>query len=173
MMKNRKAIVSLIIAALFAAMITVLTAYICHIPFGGNSGYIHFGDAFIYLAACLLPTPYAIIAGALGAGLADFLTAPLWVPYTLIIKSLITLSFSSKTKKIINLRNIIAAIIGGMITVGGYYLAEVFILDFNWVAPLVAIPGNLVQAVGSAGIFIAIGFALDKADFKKKVLRGN
>lgn len=39
--------------ALMAAMITIFTAYICHIPVGQNGGYIHFGDSLIYIAACL------------------------------------------------------------------------------------------------------------------------
>lgn len=33
--------------ALMAAMITIFTAYICHIPVGQNGGYIHFGDSLI------------------------------------------------------------------------------------------------------------------------------
>lgn len=50
--------------ALMAAMITIFTAYICHIPVGQNGGYIHFGDSLIYIAACLLPWPYAMTAGS-------------------------------------------------------------------------------------------------------------
>ena len=61
-------------AAMFAAMITLTTAYLFHIPIGANGGYIHFGDAFIYLAASLLPMPYACAAAAIGGGLADFLS---------------------------------------------------------------------------------------------------
>ncbi|NLB37101.1 MAG: TIGR04002 family protein [Clostridiales bacterium] len=170
---KRKTMLNLIITALFSAMITVLTAYVCHIPWGGSGGYIHFGDGFIYLAACLLPTPYAIAAGAIGAGLADLLTAPLWFIPTVIIKSLITIPFTAKQNRIITARNIIAVFIAVAITVTGYYLAEVFLMNFNWTAPLVAIPGNLIQAAGSAAIFIALGFALDKADFKKKIFRRN
>ena len=37
----------LVTAGLFAAMITIMTAYIFHIPYGANGGYIHFGDALI------------------------------------------------------------------------------------------------------------------------------
>ena len=48
-----------------AAMITVMTAYICHVPVGANGGYIHFGDSLIYIAATLLPTPYALAAAAI------------------------------------------------------------------------------------------------------------
>ena len=60
--------------ALMAAMITIFTAYICHIPVGQNGGYIHFGDSLIYIAACLLPWPYAMTAAAIGGGMADLLT---------------------------------------------------------------------------------------------------
>ena len=57
--------------AIFAAMITVMTAYICHVPVGANGGYIHFGDSLIYIAATLLPTPYALAAAAIGGGMAE------------------------------------------------------------------------------------------------------
>ena len=33
------------VTGLFAAMIALMTAYIFHIPYGANGGYIHFGDA--------------------------------------------------------------------------------------------------------------------------------
>ena len=67
----------IVTAGLFAAMITIMTAYICHIPYGANGGYIHFGDTLIYLAAVLLPRPYALAAAAIGGGMADMLTAQL------------------------------------------------------------------------------------------------
>ena len=43
----------LVLSALFAAMITVMTAFLFHIPIGVNGGYLHFGDALIYLPASL------------------------------------------------------------------------------------------------------------------------
>ena len=58
------------VTGLFAAMIYVLTAWL-HIPTG--AGYTHAGDGLIYLAASMLPTPYAMAAGAIGAGLADLI----------------------------------------------------------------------------------------------------
>ena len=90
-MKKTKAIV---IAALFAGLITDFTAYICHIPFGASGGYIHFGDAIIYLGASVLPTPLAVAAAIIGAGLADLLTAPMWVLPTVIIKAMLCLPFA-------------------------------------------------------------------------------
>ena len=59
------------IASIFTALIFVVTAYL-HIP--TNNGYIHVGDGLIYLAACILPWPYAMAVGAGGALLADCLT---------------------------------------------------------------------------------------------------
>lgn len=82
--------------AVMAALTTLMTAYIFHIPVGVNGGYVHLGDTMIYLAAAFLPLPYACAAGAIGGGLADLLTAPVWAPATIIIKMLICLPFSSK-----------------------------------------------------------------------------
>ena len=89
-MKEYQKLYRLVTAALFAAAIAVMTAYMLHIPIP-TGGYIHIGDALIYLAACLLPLPYAVGAAAVGAGLADLLTAPMWVVPTLIIKAIVVL----------------------------------------------------------------------------------
>ena len=115
------------LTGLFAAMITLMTAYICHIPYGANGGYIHFGDALIYIAAVLLPRPYALAAAAIGGGLADLLTAPMWAPATIIIKMLITLPFTSQNTKILNTRNIIAPFLALAISATGYYLSLIHI----------------------------------------------
>ena len=48
-MKRNNTLRYVVVAALFAALITIMTAYICHIPVGVNGGYVHFGDALIYL----------------------------------------------------------------------------------------------------------------------------
>jgi len=50
------------ITGIMAALITIMTAYVFHIPIGVNGGYVHFGDALIYLAATVLPAPYAMAA---------------------------------------------------------------------------------------------------------------
>ena len=68
--QNTKTTVLLTLTGLFASMITVMTAYIFHVPYGANGGYIHFGDALIYVAAVILPRPYALAAAAIGGGLA-------------------------------------------------------------------------------------------------------
>ena len=63
-MKN-ETIRKLVLSAMFAAVIMLMILYLFHIPVGSSGGYVHFGDAFIYLAACFLPMPYACGAAAM------------------------------------------------------------------------------------------------------------
>ena len=155
--------------AILAALTTVMTAYILHIPVGANGGYIHLGDTIIYLAASTLPTPYACLVGIIGGGLADLLTAPAWAIPTVIIKALIVLPFTSKKATIINKRNLLAPIFSGLITIVGYYVAQGIL--FGWEASFfTSVGGNLVQAVGSAVCFIILGFALDRAGLKRRLI---
>ncbi len=157
----------LVLTAILSAMVYVLTAFV-KIP--THQGYIHVGDGIIYLAAALLPMPYAMLSGAIGAGLSDYLSGyPMWVLPTVIIKALSVVAFSRTKPSIINKRNIFAVIPGALICIGGYYLAAV-ILYGDWGAALTDIPTNAVQTVASAALFIALGLSLDKVSFKERFL---
>lgn len=158
---------NLTMAGIMAALTTLMTAYICHIPIGVNGGYIHFGDSLIYLAAVLLPTPYALGAAAIGGGLADLLTAPMWTPATVIIKMLLVLPFTNKSSKIITSRNLVATVIAYLISGIGYFLAE-YLLFGTWAVFFVSMAQTLIQSLGSAVVFIAVGIALDKAQVKTR-----
>ncbi len=159
----------LTVTGLMAAMITIMTAYICHIPTGINGGYIHFGDAVIYLSAALLPTPYALAAAAVGGGLADLLTSPLWAPATVIIKMLIALPFTSRSAKIITARNVAACVIAYFISGLGYFLAE-YLLFGTMPALIASMSGSLIQSGGSAVFFIILGIALDRTHAKSRFI---
>lgn len=168
-MKINQTLKNIVTTALFAAIISVTTAYILHIPIGANSGYIHIGDCFIYLAACFLPLPYAMLAGAIGGGLADLMTAPIWILPTIIIKALIVLPFTSKTDKFINKRNIVAIFVAAIITTVGYYIAEALMFG-NWLAPLATLGVGLLQPIGSGFLFVVVGGALDKSNIKNRLI---
>ena len=154
--------------ALMAAMITIFTAYICHIPVGQNGGYIHFGDSLIYIAACLLPWPYAMTAAAIGGGMA--------APATIIIKALISIPFTNKSDKIVTVRNVVSTIIAFAISATGYAIAEAFITygftkqAFTGLIAIipVSVPGSCIQSGGSAIIFVILGLVLDKIGFKRR-----
>lgn len=153
-------------SALFAALVCITTAYIFHIPFGANGGYIHLGDTLIYLAASLLPTPYAVLAAGIGGAMADLLTAPVWAPATFIIKMLIALPFTNKGSKIICARNIVAIFVASIITCTGYAIAEMIIYGSEAML-FVSLVANLTQAFGSAIVYFFIGITLDNMRFKR------
>lgn len=158
----------LTLTGLMAAMIALMTAYICHIPFGANGGYIHFGDSFIYIAAAILPPPYALAAAAIGGGIADLLTAPMWTPATIIIKMLITIPFTNKAARLITTRNVIATFIAYWISHTGYFFAE-YILFESFSSAFFGSIGGIIQSGGSAVFFLVFGLALDRVHIKAKL----
>ena len=167
-MKNKK-ITFMCMSGVFTALVFVVTAYL-HIP--TNNGYIHVGDGLIYLSACLLPWPYAMVVGAGGAFLADCLTGfAIWAPGSVIIKALTVLFFTSKSEKVVNLRNSLALVPATLMCVGGYYLYEALLYS-NFVSPLAGIPASLTQSLASAVVFVAIGLAIDKMKIKSKIYGG-
>lgn len=167
-MKNKN-LKLMCVSGVFMAFVFVVTAYL-HIP--TNNGYIHVGDGLIYLAACILPLPYAIAVGAGGAFLADCLTGYIvWAPASVIIKTVTVLLFSSKDKKMMSARNYFALIPAAIICAGGYYLYEALLYK-NFVSPLAGIPMSLIQSLASSVLFVVIGLAVDKMDYKSKIVGG-
>ena len=154
-------------SGIFSALVFVITAYL-HIP--TYNGYVHCGDGFIFIAACILPMPYSIIVGVLGAMLADLLTGfVIWAPGSMIIKGLLAILFTCKSSKIITKRNLIMLLPAALISAVGYYLYEALITG-SFIASLAGIPASLVQAAASSIVYVALGTAMDKYDVKKKLL---
>ena len=150
-MRESKKLRLLCLAALFAGAIAVTTAYLLHIPIP-TGGYIHLGDALIYLAACL----------------ADLLTAPLWVVPTLLIKALVALLFTSRGPRLLCPRNGAALLLACLLSPAAYGLAACLLLggvNAFWPQFL----GTLVQAVGSGAVFTVLALALDRAGGKARL----
>ena len=166
-MSQRENLRLLTTTALFAAAITVMTAYMLHIPLP-TGGYIHLGDALIYLAACLLPVPYAAAAAAIGAGLADLLTAPMWVLPTLVIKAVLVLFFTSKSECILCPRNWAAVVAAGLFSPAAYALANC-VMAGPMTAFLPQFLVTLAQGIGSGALFLVIAPALDGVKLKEHV----
>ncbi|MGN1444060.1 MAG: TIGR04002 family protein [Acutalibacteraceae bacterium] len=161
--------------ALFAAM-TTICILLLHIP-TGSQGYIHVADGVIYLAAAILPLPYAMLAGSIGGGLADLLSGyPSYIIPTMIIKAVIVLTFSSKSDKLLTKRNLIAPAPALVLTVVLYAIAG-FALDLlagatsqaAFADAVAGMPLNALQGAASAVLFYAVGAGLDKLGFKKKL----
>lgn len=158
-------------SAMFAALIAVTTAYLLHLhlPLAGGHSCIHLGDSVIYLCASLLPSGYACAAAAIGGCLADVLCgSAFWAPWSFVIKALVALCFTAKADKILTKRNYCGIAVACLITVSGYYIAE-GILYGNWIVPVHAIPGNIIQSVASSILYVVISLILDKANIKKQI----
>lgn len=161
-MKNTK-IRLLAYSALFAASIYVMT--MVSIPAG--AGYVHIGDSLIMLVSSLLPTPYAIIASVVGATLSDFtLGYVIYIPFTAVIKAIISLCLSYKQNKILCKHNLLALFAVLFITPCGYYISECIITG-SFIAPVVSIIPNTIQAVASIIIYLIVSAALDKFNIKR------
>lgn len=156
------------VTAVMTALVIVFTSFI-KVPIGAG-GYIHLGDLMILLSASILPLPFALLSSCVGAALSDVIVgAPIWAPFSLIVKALIVLCFTAKKEKVLCARNFIACGISCVITVIGYFFSEVIIYG-NWGA-YVSMPWNLVQAVVAAVGYIVIGVAFDKLKVKKFIYK--
>ena len=144
--KSMTALLNLVKAAVFAALIAVMTAYI-KFNTGINDGFC--AD---------------ILAGAAA-----------WAPFTAIIKALNALPFAlvytchatKSPNKILNKTTAFMPLVSGLITIFGYLLAEGLLYSFP--TALTSVPFSIIQAVGSAIIYYIAAPALDKVKFKTKL----
>ena len=166
MTKNKTKL--LVTTALLTAICACCTAFIS-VPMVGTGGYVHFGDAIIMISASVLPCAYSCFVGAIGGAFGDLIVgAPIWAPFTFVVKALVALCFTSKKEKIVNARNLISLIPALIITLVGYYLAEGIIYG-NFIAPFASMVGNTIQIAASGVIYVIFGIALDKINFKSKI----
>ena len=168
-MKNTK---NYIFTAMFASLILMGTSFM---PIPTFNGYIHIGDALIYLCCAFLPLPFSLLAAGIGASLADLIGGyAQFIPFTFVVKALMTIFFSNKSEKILSRKNAVALIFAGLVNIVGYYIAEMILYGQDTFAKTLivsasSIPGNIIQSVGSSVIFVVVAFALDKIDFKKNI----
>lgn len=169
-MKKNK-VLKLTLTAMFIAMIYLFTRFV-QIPAPVGPGFLHFGDALIYLCAGIIGGPWAVVAGALGEGLVDLTVggAVVYAPATIIVKALIALIVALASKdsnKILTWKTAVATIPAGLITVAGYAVADWIIIGEASI--ITNLPTNICQAVGSAIVFIILAAALDKTKLKTKI----
>lgn len=174
-MRNKKSLLKTTYTAIFTAIIMLCTMLI-KFSTGLGEGYIHFGDCFIYLSACILPFPYCLVASAIGGALADILGGyAIWAIPTAIIKVLIALpimiiSKKNQAPKMLNIKVALMTIISGAISIVGYFVAECVLYSVE--SATLSILGNTIQAVSSGVLFIIVAGALDKMNFKSRIFKG-
>ena len=156
----------LCISSVLTAMI-IIFSILFPIPIPG--GFLFLGDLFIYIAAVLLPKPYAIATAAIGGTLSDILLSyTVYAPFTFVIKALLVLCFKNDSTRCLTRRNLISPVIGLLITIGGYFIADWIISGKlgGFAYALLSVPFNALQAGVAGGAFIAIAALLDKLHLK-------
>ena len=153
--------------------LAAVTTMVTRIPIPATTGYFNIGDVFVIFAGLWLGPTAGLIVGAIGPTIADLIGFPVFVPATFVIKGSegFFVGIIVGQVEISNVpRRILAAIIGGIIIVAGYFIFEAIIYpklgEFVPVfaitdigAAIVEIIPNTIQAlVGAIG-----GFALWRA----------
>ncbi len=155
----------LVMTALMMCMIIVLTMFV-KVPIPLTQGYVHLGDAMIFISVMLLGWKYGAAASAIGSAMADiFCGVAMWAPWTLVIKFIMALVMGKILEyggtSISKIREIIAMALGGLFMTAGYFVAE-GIMYGNWAVAALGIPWNVGQFAVGMVIAVALSVALCK-----------
>ena len=149
----------LAVSAVFGALVFVATySFVVSIP--ATSGYFNLGETVIFTGALVFGPLVGALSGGIGATIADGLLASQFAPGTLLIKGFegaIVGYLNLKLQKYTSNRTLsgaLAASVGGLEMVTGYFLYEQIALGYPLAATLAEVPLNLVQM--AVGLIVAI-----------------
>lgn len=170
--------------------LVLLATFIIKVPVPFTQGYVHLGDAAIFLAVLILGRGYGTFAAGVGSALADLLGGySYYAPWTFVVKSLMAfvvgtalehmekkyrgekkesgerLPWLSRNNKL-PLIEIIAMTFGGIEMTVGYYISA-SLMHGNWFTPLLSVPGNIAQFVVGIILAMILAAALYKTPVKK------
>jgi len=155
-MKKENALVQISLIAIMTALVAVGTLII-RIP-NPMGGYFNVGDVMIFVCALTFNPIIGGFAGGVGSAIADMIGFPVFVIPTLIIKGLEGFLASLITNKKNVFRDVLAVVVAGSEMIIGYFLAELYPLQWGLGGALAEVPGNIAQIVigGLVGIPIAL-----------------
>ncbi len=143
----------MVLGALLICMIVVLTMFM-KIPIPMTQGYVHLGDAIIFLSVLILGWKYGAVVAGTGSAMADLLCGMvIWAPWTFVIKfvmaALMGLILERSKHTVSRGREVAAMIVSGIWMAFGYFIAEGTVYG-NWAIALLGVPWNIGQfAVGA------------------------
>lgn len=117
-----------IVGALMA--LSAIATMIIRVPIPATTGYFNIGDVFIILAGLWLGPLAGAIVGGVGPAIADLIGFPVFVPATMVTKGLegfiVGLIASRGGEGNVKIKAI-AAFVGGLTIVAGYFIFEAYI----------------------------------------------
>lgn len=153
--KNHITVSEIAITGVCIALTFIATGFInIRLPIAANGGLVHLGNVPLFLAAVIYGKRTGALAGSFGMALFDLMGGwVLWAPFTFVVAGLMGYTVGSITEKHHGFGwNALAIVAACVIKIAGYYIAEGFIYG-NWVAPVLSIPGNLIQ-IGVAAVLV-------------------
>ena len=169
----------LVLTGLMACAVFVAT---CFIKVPVLNGYVHPGDALIYISAIMLGKKYGAAAGGIGGALADIMGGyAVWAPWTFVIKALMGFTagliiekFAARKMEtgnrfVITAADGIAMVAGSVINCGGYFLGN-SVMYGGIAAGIAAMPGDIIQDAMGIGFGLVLEVALVKTPLGRKSL---
>jgi len=147
--------------AVMTAIVLVLTSLI-KVPTPAK-GYAHLGDSGVFFSAFALGPWVAAAAGGLGTALADIVGGyPQWAVFSLLIHGFqgwIVGWLARRWSSTVGL--IVAIVVGGVVVVGGYLLAGIWLSGQG--AALGEVPLNVIQVAVGAIVGLPLFVAVRRA----------
>jgi uncharacterized membrane protein len=158
LMRKENALVQISLTAITAALVTVGTLII-RIP-NPMGGYFNVGDVMIFVCALTFDPIIGGLAGGVGSAIADIIGFPVFAIPTLIIKGLEGFLASLITNKKNAFRDVLAVAVAGSEMIIGYFLVELYPLQWGLAGALAEVPGNIAQIVIGGLLGVPIAFIL-------------
>lgn len=164
----------LVLAALFAALTTVMTMVV-QVP-SPMQGYVNLGDCAVLLSAWVLGPLYGGAAAGIGSMLADILLSYAhYAPGTLVIKLAMAVAAgliframrSEQISKLVTAQ-VVSGVVAEIIMVLGYFGYAGLLLG-NGVSAAASIPGNVVQGLFGLAAATAVYLMLDRGHALRKL----
>ena len=175
---NRNEKTYTIVMTAMMTCLVLLTTYTFKIP-TPFQGYVHLGDAMIFLSVLVVGRKNGAVAAAFGSALADLLGGYVaFAPWTFVIKGLMALVMGwfidfmtkkqSKSLKVcgVPLIEIVGMVIAGAVMVLGYGVADA-VLAGNIMTGILSMPANCGQFAAGVVIASVLAAALYKTPAKK------
>ncbi len=175
-MQERSNTFKIVLTGLMMCLVMVAILFI-RVPIPFTQGYVHIGDAMVFLSVLVLGWKYGALAAALGGMLGDLVGGfAAWAPWTFAIKGIMALILglmvmaASRKEDAGSTRFIVMEVIGmvisGVFMTAAYYFAE-GIMYGNWVTPMLGVPWNIGQFVVGMILAVIIATALCKTPARK------
>lgn len=141
------------VTAVMVAFVFVVTYFLSvPIPNLGGQAVFDAGDIAVFISALTFGPVVGTLAGGIGSGLSDAAFGSYYAPFTLVVKGLEGFLAGYVSFKVgVKYRDVIGWALGAVAMVGGYFLANWFLIGLLY--------GGNSSAAQAAGFIVAVGEA--------------